>query len=646
MTPENIDPLLDAQAAVIDAMAAAALVDLLALMADGVAPDKAVTQVLDTFNGAFETQLQRALTRVLGRSVTARQVAVMPVGGLPLSARLYAQAARTSLEVEVLVRQHAAGMHDARALAIRLYDGYSPKDGVQRPLEARSMAKLPKPLRELMRADIKLKGSYEQLLAEVQAAAARLKTGALKAAYTEAIDQWAKGKGQEALERKLDVAFKEKTRYHANRIAQTELARAHQDKVGAELMLDDSISVVQIVMAPKHPLADICDFHAKADLFGLGKGCYPKAKAPKPTFHPFCRCIARSRPDLSAVNAREVPGGVAAHLRKLPPSDAARVAGSMARLQDLLNGADLDAVINVGKNPAYHLSRLGQLDLSIAHPDRVPLGMTATGPMVGPLTTPAAPVFSPPKTVADFILAGKAITASMPDGALDARACHAALVDLLRREVGTASPCKVASTGAGAALVKQASQLYPDSWTIKADQFGPLYTKSGVSTRGHSLTTQEPPIYGDRYKLKDFGVVTYEKNAGYIMARTGSIGNALHEYAHRLQKALPALDALFQELHRKRTRNDPLKMLKNLVPGVKYGNNEIAREDHYFNPYQGKEYANGAAGGAVEVLTMGFETVLGVAHGNSKSRMDFERMYTMDREMFDFVVGVLRHWTP
>lgn len=391
-TPENIDPLLDAQAAAIAAQAQLAMDTLMVMIAAGINPVDAVKRVQGTFNGAFKAQLQQAFTEVLGHAVSAGHIAALPVTGLPLSARLYRQVQQTSMEVGALVKAHNAGLHDARALAIRLYDGYNPKDGIQRPIEQRSLATLPKPLRELMRADITLKGSYEALLNEVQTAAARLKTGALKAAYTELIDKWIEGKGQESLQRKLDVAFKEKTRFHANRIAQTELARAHQDKVGSEFMQDDTITVVQVVMAPGHPLMDICDYHSRANLFNLGPGCYPKAKAPKPTFHPFCRCIVRSRPDLSAVNAREVSGGEAAYLRSLPMSDAARIVGSRDRLQRVLNGTPLDDVINAGKNPEYHLTRLGQLDLSVVHPARVPLSVGMTGiQMPQPMATQPNP---------------------------------------------------------------------------------------------------------------------------------------------------------------------------------------------------------------------------------------------------------------
>lgn len=377
MTDESIDPLLDAQAAAIAAQAQLAMDTLLVLIASGIRPVQATRRVLGTFNGAFKAQLQQAFEQVLQSAVNAAQIVALPVSGLPLSARLYRQVQQTSMEVESLVKAHNKGMHDARALAIRLYDGYNPKDGIQRPIEQRSLATLPKPLRELLRADVTLKGSYEALLTEVQTAASRLKTQALKAAYTELIDKWIEGKGQESLARKLDVAFKEKTRYHANRIAQTELARAHQDKVGSELMQDDTIDVVQVVMAPKHPVTDICDYHAKANLFGLGPGCYPKAKAPKPTFHPFCRCVVRSRPDLSAVNAREVPGADVAYLRTMPLGEAARIMGSRDRLQRVLGGASIDDVLNAGINPEYHLKRLGQLDLSVVHPARVPMGIIA-----------------------------------------------------------------------------------------------------------------------------------------------------------------------------------------------------------------------------------------------------------------------------
>ena len=373
-TPENINPLLDGVAGNISQEAQDAYARLLLLIEGGTDPAEAVRIVQAGFNGAYVASLQKAFGAILGQAVEAGFVTGLPVSGVPLSARLYRNTLQTSMEVAGLVKSHAAGIHDARELAIRLYDGYNPKDGIQRPIEKQSLAELPRPLRELMKADIKLKGSYEQLLEQVQTAASRLKTQALRAAYSEAIDAWAKGKGGESLKRKLDVAYREKTRYHANRIAQTELARAHADKVASEFMQDDTISVVKVIMSPAHPMRDICNLFAEADLYGLGKGCYPKEKAPKPVYHPFCRCVLSSRPNLDAADAREVPGGVKDFLNGLPKGQAAQMVGSEARLFEVVKGGkSIDEVLNAGKDKAYHLKRLNQVDLSVVHPARIPL---------------------------------------------------------------------------------------------------------------------------------------------------------------------------------------------------------------------------------------------------------------------------------
>lgn len=114
-------------------------------------------------------------------------------------------------------------------------------------------------------------------------------------------------------------------------------------------------------MSAAHPMVDVCDMHSKADLWGLGPGCYPKAKAPKPTFHPFCRCRLRSRPSLQAAMARETPGGEVGYLRTLPLNDAIKIAGSRTRLQQLLNGGKFDDVVNAGKDSMYRLERLGNI---------------------------------------------------------------------------------------------------------------------------------------------------------------------------------------------------------------------------------------------------------------------------------------------
>lgn len=351
--------LVDRYGRLIATLAQAQFLRMLGLLRTGVDARAAIAQAQTGFSGAFFDQLADAFSELLQRSVGVAELRALPVGAISLSRRLYLNDVQTQAETLAVVRRHAQGLQQARTLALQLYDGYDAATAPERPLEGRARAELPRALRELT-ADPATRRSLQGLIKRGQAQAARLKSSALRAAYSEAFEAWSKGEGDAALTRRLEVAFKEKNRFMAQRIAQTELARAHQAQVAQELVADDSIEVVQVVLNPKHPVADICDLHGRADLWGLGQGCYPKARAPRPPYHPFCRCVLRSRPDLEAADARRAPGGEAAWLRGLPPADAARVMGSRARAEAVMGGAGLESVLNAGRDPLYRLQRLGE----------------------------------------------------------------------------------------------------------------------------------------------------------------------------------------------------------------------------------------------------------------------------------------------
>ena len=359
MTPlPNIDPIVGTLSAQIERAAQASYTELLRLIEGGMDAREAVRLVLESFNGEYVTALTEAFSLVMLTAILPPLVLTMPVGGVYLSQRLYAHQRQTQTEVAAIIKQHAQGLHDARKLARQLYDGYDPKDGIKRPLEGPARAYLPKDLRELTqnpgpRQDLTL------LLEQMQKQAARLKSEPLKAAYMEMLEKWAQGKGREVLEKRLWVAEREKTRYMAERIAQTELARAYNDRVAHGIMQDDTIEVVQVKLNPRHPLPDICDLHARADLFGLGPGLYPKAKAPKPPFHPHCWCKLVTRPDLTAAQAKEREDGAREYLRSLPPAEAARILGNRERLDAVLNGAGWEEVTQAAVREEYRLKRVG-----------------------------------------------------------------------------------------------------------------------------------------------------------------------------------------------------------------------------------------------------------------------------------------------
>ena len=93
-----------------------------------------------------------------------------------------------------------------------------------------------------------------------------------------------------AARKALQVAVEEKSRYVAERIARTEAARARYDAFIARYDEDDSVVAYKWTLSSRHPVDDICNMYAEADLYGLGKGIFPKDAAPVNPAHPHCLC--------------------------------------------------------------------------------------------------------------------------------------------------------------------------------------------------------------------------------------------------------------------------------------------------------------------------------------------------------------------
>ena len=112
---------------------------------------------------------------------------------------------------------------------------------------------------------------------------------ALQAAYNELLEAVQKG-NEKAIEKAVEVAVNEKSRYVAERISRTEMARAWADGFIAKMKTDADIVAVKFKLSSRHPVFDICDMYAKADMYGLGAGIYPKDKLPPLPVHPHCLC--------------------------------------------------------------------------------------------------------------------------------------------------------------------------------------------------------------------------------------------------------------------------------------------------------------------------------------------------------------------
>lgn len=312
---------------------------------------KEVVQVLSRFDQEYAEELAKGMSQVSGERVTAQQVQTYLIGDVALSDRLYHQSQQTANRVQRILKDHVKYAHDARKLALDLFEGYGFKDeDVLNP-----KVRLPKYLNDAL-----LNRDMDALLARIKRAS-KLKTAPLRAGYLQLLDKILKTQGQAAIERAMETAVYERYRYFANRIAQTELARTQMDQHARELMADESLEVVQYCLSQTHPKPDICDLYAHQNAYGLGPGLYPKARAPKPPAHPFCRCHWRPRLDLSAAGAQENPQAAADHLKSLDSRAAARVAGSRAKRDEVLNGTHFDDVVNAGRPAAYKVGRLGDV---------------------------------------------------------------------------------------------------------------------------------------------------------------------------------------------------------------------------------------------------------------------------------------------
>jgi hypothetical protein len=384
---------LDEVARRIDEAARAAYQRMLELIDQGVSPRDAIAQVKGTFDARYYDELSAAFTRVLDEPWTARAIRDYPVGPVKLSTRMYEHWRLTAAEATSIVRTHAQGIQQARDLALALYEGYGYR-GVE-PLKVltRQFRTLPIALRRLAQEP----GVRATLLQTARrAAATQLRTASLRSAYVQAFDAAIAGAGRARLERLLRTAVEEKSRYFANRIAQTELARAYSDRVARDFMADTTIDVVQWRLSGAHPRADVCDLLANVDRFGLGPGCYPKRKAPKPIAHPFCRCRLRSRPDLVAAGALERVGADAEYLAAMGPGAAARLLGSKERLRQVMRGRSAREVWNTALDDEYKVRLLGE-PVSGRLPTPPVLVPPATPPV--PAALPAPPIAMPPAVV-------------------------------------------------------------------------------------------------------------------------------------------------------------------------------------------------------------------------------------------------------
>jgi len=411
---------------------------------------------------------------------------------------------------------------------------------------------------------------------------------------------------------------------HAMRLFRTELNRAHGEAymLGGEGHPD--FAGWRFLLSPAHPEPDICDLLSEQNLHGLGRGVYPSRETCPWPAHPntlsFVEIVFKD---------------------EITEADRAGQETPMEALARLTDGQQL-GVLGKNKHQAFKDGQLTQGMIRApwsAVKERLQGGLPDTPPRPAP---PVTKPKTPRGSLDDMIQKGRAKADALLQGLAAGEKrweeLQAMIHEDLNKSRSTNKEVKVCNGGKGAEYVRAVSRLFPDDWTKASDDLGPLYAKFENRRAFHIAVPEE--YAGMTLRIKGFGVQRVAGGDGFIMTR--GYRSALHEFTHRLQHALPALDDFFQELHQRRTAGDPLKSLDSLHPGVGYAISEVTREDHYVIPYQGKVYSGSrylGRDGALEVMTIAFEYLFG-------SPESLRLLVEADPEMFNLVLGLLHHYEP
>ncbi len=285
---------------------------VLELLAQGVDINKAISQALqeNSFFGRNKEVLMSILFKAaaFGFGIDPGKVAnpteikrillyeAWAPDKMNLSERLHGVSQEMRQEIVDTISSSMRQQKTVLDMARDLYDGYNSGKKVI------NQAELPEYLDRLQRAakraaqgDRDILREFNQALKAAQRNVGKLAdndapTKALKAAYSELVSA-AENLNEKALEKAVHTAVEEKSRYLAERIARTETSAAWGEAFFTKHEDDPDVIAYRWRLSSRHPRFDICDLHANADFYGLGKGVYPKDKFPKRPAHPHCFCL-------------------------------------------------------------------------------------------------------------------------------------------------------------------------------------------------------------------------------------------------------------------------------------------------------------------------------------------------------------------
>nr|DAJ22917.1 MAG TPA: minor capsid protein [Caudoviricetes sp.] len=243
--------------------------------------------------------------------------------------------------------------------ALALFDGY----GYGNILPTQE---IPEFLKDLVNTAKKTDLTHKEINALIRQVERQLKkvnvTG-MKIAYNK-VKEAVKTGCDRVVEKAIYIATQERTRYFARRIARTELARAYVDGVMGQWANDEDCIAFKWQTSSAHPHKDICDLYANADLYGMGKGVYPKDKVPILPVHPNCMChirpLMQGSKYIQGEEKEQIQKGGMEYINGLNKHEQERLLGVYGRLEVLKKGNWTGKARNYSKE--YMKSRISEVN--------------------------------------------------------------------------------------------------------------------------------------------------------------------------------------------------------------------------------------------------------------------------------------------
>lgn len=209
---------------------------------------------------------------------------------------------------------------------------------------------------------------------------------------------------------------------------------------------------------------------------------------------------------------------------------------------------------------------------------------------------------------------------------------------------------------------------YPKSWVDKANEMGNVFVRNMDSRGWHiQLENQNLVNYFKQAKIQReyaiFQKFADQMEVGDSLLKLNNMGGKLisnkayditiHEFAHRLQTAIPELDDYFTQLWLDRTKGEqtrPLAVIqKERGERVYYDKSEVGRKDSFANVYVGKNYGTDDNPKPAEVMTMTFQQLLGsnvITFEDGTTIPDTKNYWQKDPELLYLALALLIRYKP